>query len=221
MGNLIKQLRANGKSSYDDFDIYIRERNPSIPTKRTNKKTVPGMHGSYDFSSLYGEVIYEDRIIEYKFDITGWNIRDLDRERRRVLDWLMNINETQIIDDYSPNYYYLGSYSEGSWQEDAEQGLLTVKFSVYPFAISRIPMEVNFESIEDNKKEITIENKSSHRVIPTIITDNDILIELGGKSANLSKGEWTIDNFYLEKGENILQVSGKAKVCIKYNEEVF
>lgn len=217
---MIKQLRANGKSSYDDFGIYIKERNPSIPSKRTNKKTVPGMHGSYDFSTLYGEVIYEDRTIEYKFDITGWDVQDLDRERRRVLDWLMNINESQIIDEYMEGYYWQGSYLEGSWKEDAEQGLLTVKFSVYPFAISLFPMEVNFESTSE-KKEVTIDNKSSHRIIPTIITDNSINIELNDKRISLSKGEWTVDNFYLSKGENILLVSGKANVCIKYNEEVF
>ena len=46
---MIKQLVANGKSSYIDFGIYIKERNPSVPSKRKNIKTVPGMHGSYDF----------------------------------------------------------------------------------------------------------------------------------------------------------------------------
>ena len=93
---MVKQLFANGKSSYNDFKIYIKERNPSIPAKRKNIKTVPGMHGAYDFSDLYGEVIYENRTIEYKFDVTGWDIEDLDYERRRVMDWLLNINQTEI-----------------------------------------------------------------------------------------------------------------------------
>jgi len=218
---MIKQLIANGKSSFNDFGIYIKERNPSLPSKRSNTKTVPGMHGSYDFSSLYGEVIYESRIIEYKFDITGWNVEDLDNERRKVLDWLMNINEAKIIDEYSPNYYWYGSYSEGSWSEDAEQGLLSVKFLVYPFQISINPMEVNFNVSSTEKETILINNNSSHRVKPTIITTGDILIEMDSKSVSLSAGEWEVDDFYLNKGENTLSVSGSADVCIKYNEEVF
>lgn len=217
---MIKQLIANGRSSYNDFGIYIKERNPSLPSRRKNKKTVPGMHGSYDFSNLYGEIIYEDRTIEYKFDITGWNVEDLDSERRKVFDWIMNINNTKIIDEYSPNYYWLGSYSDGSWKEEAEQGLLTVKFSVYPFAISLNPIELNISITSNIKETITIENNSSHRVIPKIITSGNILVEYEGKSFSLSKGEWEVDNFYLEKGENVLSISGNANVCISYHEEV-
>ena len=218
---MIKQLIANGKSSYNDFGIYIKERNPSVPTKRRNIKTIPGMHGFYDFSSLYGEVIYEDRTIEYKFDITGWDVEDLDNERRRVMDWILNIHNTKIIDEYSPNYYWLGSYSDGSWKEDAEQGLLTVKFVVYPFAISINPRELYINISDNEEKNIIINNDSSHRVVPKIITDGTILIKKDELNITLSSGEWEIDNFYFEKGENNLLISGNANVCIKYNEEVF
>lgn len=217
---MIKQLIANGKSSYDDFGIYIKERNPSLPTKRKNRQTVPGMHGSYDFSLLYGEAMYDDRTIEYKFDITGWDIEDLDNERRKVFNWIMNIEQTEILDEYSPNYHWFGSYSEGSWKEDAEQGLLTVKFLVYPFAISNNPVEANFNINSNTKQSILIDNHSSHRVLPKIITDNNIRIERDGSSVSLSAGEWEIDNFYLEKGENTLLISGNANVRIEYLEEV-
>ena len=105
-------------------------------------------------------------------------------------------------------------------KEDAEQGTLTVKFNVYPFAISNNPIEVNFESTTD-EQEIKIDNTSSHRVVPTIITDGNILIKKDGKSVSLSAGEWEVDNLYFEKGENTLLVSGSANVCVKFYEEVF
>ncbi len=218
---MIKQLCSNGKSSYDDFGIYIKERNPSLPSKRKNSQTVPGMHGSYDFSSLYGEVIYNDRTVEYKFDITGWDVNDLDNERRKVFDWIININQTEILDEYSPNYHWFGSYSDGSWKENAEQGTLTVKFLVYPFAIANIPTEKNFNVTGNINQSIIIENNSSHRVIPKIITDNNVTVTKDGKSITLTQGEWEVDNFYLEKGENTLILNGNANVCFKYTEEVF
>ena len=136
------------------------------------------------------------------------------------MDWILNINETKIIDEYSPDYHWYGSYSEGSWKEDAEQGLLSVKFLVYPFAISNNPIEVNLISTS-TEKEVLVENKSSHRIVPTIITDGTILIKKDGKNISLSAGEWEVDNLYFEKGENELLISGNANVCIKYNEEVF
>ncbi|MBQ9657145.1 MAG: phage tail family protein [Clostridia bacterium] len=215
-----KQLMANGKRCYDDFGIYIKERNPSIPTKRKNYQTIPGMHGSYDFSDLYGEVIYENRTIEYKFDITGWDVEDLDTERRKVMDWIVNINQTEIYDEYSPNYHWLGSYDSGSWKEDVEQGLLTVKFIVYPFAISNKKVEVNIESTSE-QKELLITNNSSHRVMPIVVTDDSIQITKGESTISLSAGEWEIDGFYLDRGDNTIFVRGNANVCIKYDEEVF
>lgn len=217
---MIKQLRANGKSSYDDFDIYIKERNPSMPSKIINRQSVPGMNGSYDFSELYGEVIFKDRTVEYKFDITGWDVEDLDNERRKVFDWIINIHEVEIFDDYSPNYHWFGSYSDGSWKEDAEQGLLSVKFVVYPFAISNNPIELNLKSVPEKQK-VIIQNNSSHRIVPKIITSNQINIEIDDKKVSLNKGEWEINNYYLQKGENELVISGNADVCIKYYEEVF
>lgn len=216
----IKQLIANGKSSYNDFGLYIKERNPSLPTRRTNKLSVPGMHGTYDFSELYGEVIYDDRTVEYKFDITGWDVEDLDNERRKVLDWIMNIQNTEIVDEYNPNYHWLGSYENGSWKEEAEQGLLTVKFSVYPFAISNEYRDTYFQATS-KKETITINNESSHRIAPIIITDGNVLIEFGNQRISLASGEWRVENFYLLKGENKFVVSGNANVCIRYSEEVF
>lgn len=216
----IKQLIANGKSSYDDFGLYIKERNPSLPKKRSNKQTIPGMHGSYDFSMLYGEIIYEDRKIEYKFDITGWDIADLDTERRKVYDWILNIQNTEIIDEYCSNYHWLGSYDDGSWKEDAEQGELTITFSVYPFLISNNPIEL-YLTATNTKQNIEIDNQSSHRISPTIITDGNILIEYNNKTFNLSSGVWNLSDFYFNKGINNIVISGSANVCIKYNEEVF
>lgn len=218
---MIKQLIANGKSSYDDFGIYIKKRTPSLPNKRKNRQSVPGMHGSYDFSSMYGEVIYEDRLIEYVFDITGWDIEDLDNERRKVLDWIMNINDTEIYDDYSPNYHWYGSFDNGSWKEDAEQGLLTVKFIVYPFSISNRVIEANFNIDSLTKIPIIIDNHSSHKVLPKVKTNNNIVIEKNNNKIELTPGEWEISNFFLDKGENIILITGNAEVCISYYEEVF
>lgn len=217
---MIKQLIANGKASYDNFELYIKERNPSMPKRRKNNKTVPGMHGSYDFSLLYGEAIYDDREIEYKFDITGWDIEDLDKERRKVFDWIMNITNTKIYDEYMPGYYWYGSYSDGSWSEDAEQGLLTVKFLVYPFAIAINPIERKFSLLNSEEKEIRIYSESSHKVIPKIYTTGNITIKKGNSRISLSEGEWELDDFTLERGENIFLVSGNADVCISYIEEV-
>lgn len=218
---IVEQLTSNGISSYNDFKLYIRERILSPPVKRSNIQTVIGMHGSYDFSKIYGEVVWEDRTIEYKFDVISDNNFDLYSQLTKIYNWLCNIQDSNIYDTCYPNYHFRGSYQDATWSEDDGQGLLTVKFKIYPFKISNNTISSSFEITSTAKQEVMIINSSSHRISPKIRTTGYIAIENGNGNILLNAGEWAVEDFYLEKGTNILKISGPATVTFSYSEEVF
>ena len=58
----------NNKHSYNDFGLKILSRELNPPSKKKIKETLPFMNGSYDFSLLCGENVYEERTIKYVFD---------------------------------------------------------------------------------------------------------------------------------------------------------
>ena len=60
-------IKSN-KHSYYDFGLKIISREFNPPSKKKVKETLPYMNGSYDFSSLYGDNVYEERTVKYVFD---------------------------------------------------------------------------------------------------------------------------------------------------------
>lgn len=62
----MNEIIFNGKSSYKDLGVIVTYFKAQPPEPKTIKQDVPFMNGSYDFSKLYGEVFYNERIINCK-----------------------------------------------------------------------------------------------------------------------------------------------------------
>lgn len=219
----MKEIRINGKGSFSDFGLEIKGRNISIPEKRSIRKTIPFRNGSLDYSNINGEIYWEDRTLQYVFDIAEWTTEEMEQIKDKVLDWLLNVHETKIEDDYTQGYFYVGSYDSNSWKEDFGQGELSITFVVYPYKFDNTRTELNIVATLE-QQEITIINESSHRVIPIIVTDKEITIEINNNSYDLEVGENETSIYVLEKGINNWTITAKteeANVNISYRKEVF
>lgn len=133
---MIKQLIIDGKKSYDDFNVYIGTRNISQPKKKSVKESVPFSNVVYDFSKLDGEIYWDERTLKYEFDIAELSTEEMEIAKSKLLNWLLNVHDTDIYDPYIGDYHFHGSYDSDSWTEDFEKGTITVSFSVYPYKIS-------------------------------------------------------------------------------------
>lgn len=153
---MIKQLIINGKKSYDDFDVYIGTRNISQPKKKSIKETVPFSNMVYDFSKIDGELYWDHRTLKYEFDIAELTTEEMEVAKSKLLNWLLNVHDTDIYDPYIGDYHFHGSYDSDSWTEDFEKGTITVSFSVYPYKIANNDSSV----IETLEGEVTIESGS-------------------------------------------------------------
>lgn len=132
---MIKQLIIDGKKSYDDFNVYIASRKISSPTKKTIKESVPFSNVVYDFSKINGELYWEERKLEYSFDIAELSTEEMEVAKSNLLNWLLNVHDTDIYDPYIGDYHFHGSYDSDSWEEDFGAGTISVSFSVYPYKI--------------------------------------------------------------------------------------
>lgn len=132
----VKQLVINNKKSYDDFNVYISSRNIAPPKKKSIKESVPFSNVVYDFSKMNGELYWEERTLQYSFDIAEITTEDMEVEKSRLENWLMNVQDEDIYDPYIGDYHFHGSYDSHSWSEDFGAGELSVTFLVYPYKIS-------------------------------------------------------------------------------------
>lgn len=132
----MKQLVINGKKSYDDFGVCIATRKISQPKKKSIKGSVPFSNITYDFSKIDGEIYWEERTLEYAFDIAEFTTEEMEELKEKLLDWLLNVHDTDIYDPYIDGYHFHGSFDSDSWDEDFGAGTLGISFTVYPYKIS-------------------------------------------------------------------------------------
>lgn len=214
---MYKQVMANGKGSFNDFDLYINKRNIGIPNIKTIKETVPYMNGSYDFTLLNGEPNYEEREISYTFDIVGITIVEMEEIKQKVLNWAMNIQNTEIYDEYISNYYFKGSYSSSSWTEDGSAGELTLNFKVYPFMIAKNLKKYNI-TIEETS-EVIIKNNGGCSIMATVISTGPAQIKYNNSIYSITSGSYT-KYLKFKMGETKLELIGNnVDIEINFREE--
>lgn len=214
--SMTEGIRINDKHSYGDFGLYLKYRNIGLPNKKSIRQTVAFMNGYYDFSALNGAPAWEERIIEYAFDVTNDDPVELDYFVSVVLDWLANVQDADIHDDTMFNYHWHGSYESCTlnWDDSGMAVELIVSFVVHPFKISDIPVREDLVA-----GTYTIRNLGM-AVEPIVRSDADAAIQIGSYVTGIPANEDIKLEVNLERGDNTVIVTGEGTVKLWYYEEV-
>lgn len=224
---MLDQLIIGDKFSFDDFGASVAEEKISQPPKKEIKETIPFSNVTYDFSKINGEIYWEQRELEYVFEIIGVTPEDLTRKKTAFANWIMNVFEENIISPYDPDFHYVGTYKDMSPDDDEskEKSTITVKFAAYPFKIANRPKEYTFIIPALSEITATILNDSSHRITPTLTVDKNITLTLGNLSFSISAGEITDGDFKIDTGVNTVVLNSQnttdSTLTVRFYEEVF
>lgn len=221
---MIDQLIIGNTYSYDDFEANMKERKISEPKKKIIKETVPFSNVTYDFSAMNGEIYWEERELEYVFEITAMTPEQLEEKRIAFVTWIMNVQAEVIQDPFILDYHFIGTFEDISFEDEVEKTTITVRFTAYPYMIANRKKEYLFELPASEELSVKVTNNSSHRITPTLNSDVRLVIQKGDKSFSLSAGKTTDDTFKLEVGvntfvlQNLEDVTGTLR--IEFHEEV-
>lgn len=192
-------ITINGKNSFIDFGLVISDKTVGLPTKKVITDTVPFLNGFYDFSNVQGFSYFDDRYLEFIFDITADTQTELEELYTNVLIWLMDTNQSTIYDTESQKTY-VGSLDKWSVEEDILYKQLTVSFKCQPYSllatqtihvtslataylpIVQIPTPIKFVNGNDRSNVTLViykDNDSSHtnRYVETYILEPNQTIE--------------------------------------------
>ena len=214
----MKGISVKNKHSYNDFFLSIAERKISPPSLKRITETVPYMNGEYDFSCLDGEIALENRELYYSFEIAEISTEQMEETKQNFLSWLYSVVDSDIFDDYLPNYYFHGSLKNVEWTEDFGKGILNVTFSVYPYKFEKKETTINLSV--NQKIETTINVNSTHPIIPSIFTSNEINLEVNDNTFSLSNGKYSYEELKLSPGENKIIIEGTSEVVFTYRNEM-
>ena len=221
---MIDQLIIGDKASYDDFEASVRERTIRDGAKKEIRDSVPFSNVTYDFSAINGEVYWEEKELEYVFEIMADTPEELEEKKIAFKSWVMNVMGEKLYDPFIRDYHFKATFS-GIDVDDSEieKSTIVATFTAYPYMIANKAKvyEVTLEA----SKEIAVDvvNDSSHRITPTFSSDVEFTLKMGGSSYAIPSGETTDDSFKLAVGKNTLTVKAvkSGTLTISFFEEVF
>ena len=174
---MFDQLIIGARASYDDFGASLAGRKIKPPKKKSIKETVPFSNETYDFSRIGGELFWEERDLEYTFEMTADTPEELEDKKRAFTAWVANVFEDEIHDPYIPGYHFIGTYEDmdPEDEETLDKTTITVSFKAYPYAIANQPKI--YEQTIPPKTTITlvVVNEGVRRVVPTMMTESGVL----------------------------------------------
>jgi hypothetical protein len=224
---MIDQLIIGEKASFDDFEASLARRKIGQPAKKSIKQTVPFSNVTYDFTAFNGEIYWEERELEYTFEITATSPEELEEKKTAFASWIMNIMDAEIHDPFIPDYHFVGTFDDMDFED--EEGLdkttATVKFTAYPYKVANVPKVHDVVISPKGTQTFTMMNESSHKVTPTLITDGAIMVTIDNDSYSLSAGEYTDETIKIPTGLMTMIIanltSSNCSVSVSFCEEVF
>lgn len=221
---MIDQLIIGNKASYDDFEASVKERKVNKPQKKSIKETVPFSNVTYDFTAINGEIYWEERTLEYVFEITAATPEELEEKKQIFTSWIMNVMGEELRDPFILDYHFIATFDDIDINDsEIEKATITVEFTAYPYMIANTKKAHSFILKANAEVTKTIANDSSHRITPTFIADVPFTVTVGNSSYTIPAGETTDETLMLAAGANTLTVrAGETAGVLKieFFEEV-
>lgn len=222
---MIDQIKIGNKSSFTDFDASVCLRKIGKPKKKSIRETVPFSNIVYDFSAINGEVYWEERDLEYVFEITADTPKQLEVKKQAFATWIMNVSEEELKDPFIDGYHFKATYSDITEEDDesVEKTTITVVFKAYPYMIADDAKLFEVSLLAGEEIPISIACESSHRIAPTLNSDVAFDIKTVDAIYKFNAGEITADTFRLQTGVNNLTIVSELNgtLTISFREEVF
>lgn len=221
---MIDQLIIGDIASNDEYEASVASRAIHAPTKKSIKETVPFSNLTYDFSAINGEVYWNERALEYVFEIVADTPESLEEKKKAFLSWIMNVTNEKLIDPYIPDYHFLATFEDIKIDDsEVEKSTIAVTFSAYPYMIANEKTRYTFSLSAGEEVTAKITNGSSHRITPTLICDVPVTVAKGNMTYSMGAGEVTDEKIMLAVGVNELKIKASTAGTFKveFYEEVF
>lgn len=221
------QIIIGDKASFDDFAASVATRKVKMPKKKSIRETVPFSNITYDFSAIDGEIYWEDRELEYVFELTADNPEELEELKSRFAAWVMSVQGHELHDPYIPDYHFLATYDDMDPEDDEglDKCTLTVKFTAYPYKIANLPKVYDTLMQPSQSINLDVYNESDHPVSLSI--ENEVKVTLridSGSSASFTSGKGTYPTIRISKGLHTITIANSTAspghVLISFYEEV-
>lgn len=217
-----------------EYKMWLVERSAPTPEEKAITESVPFMQGHFDFSTILGGRVYENRPLTYQFEILERDYLTRKIFQTSLENWLMKGGYEPLYDDHAPEYHYLAK-CESVETADAYGGLtVNIEFDAYPFKIAELAEgndiwdTFNFEldvaqvtkfSVNGSVN-IILYNVGANNLTPAIKATAPMTIIKDGVSYSIPAGETNSYEFVLCQGENPMSIRGNGAIEFLFYKEL-
>ncbi|MFT8556008.1 hypothetical protein [Liquorilactobacillus hordei] len=230
-------INFDSKSSLTDFNCVINEANVGLPEKSKTRIQIPNTSLYYDYANIFGDV-YSERTLEYTFlicDVNALNTIELEHRKGMIANWLIPGSQHLLQDSAIPGYYFKAEVqSSPEYTDNTDYAFFKVSFICYPFRIRNfeegkdtwdtfdfdndVAQDTSF-SISESQK-IMLINTGSTVLSPGINVTGNLSITMNDETKTFTSGSYDDTGLVLERGENVVNLSGSGTVQFHFTKEV-
>ena len=212
---MINDVIFNGISAREDWNIVLTNAIIPLPKVKTSIVDIKGADGTLDLSEvLCGDVVYGNRDIKLTFDMM-----DLSNYPKLISDISNFIHgkKVKVVFTNDDEFYYVGRCEISQWEYNKNIGKIVINITADPFKYRLYETSNNYVLDDFNRGELIVHLQNDRmRVSPILNVSGDITLTYEGKSYKLQEGEQQLIAFTLKEGDNVIKLTGKGSVHIKY-----
>ena len=222
-------VKFGNKHSYDDFNVYLKEKDIGFPDVKRETVEIEGRDGCIDLSTvLTNDVKYKNRKLSFTFQAIGSKF-DFPNIISKISNYLHGRNYHVVLDD-DKTFYYEGNVTINKFKTNKALGEITIDVDAQPYKMEVVatgePWIWDTFSFVDgiiHTSELTVNGTATINLInrrkvvsPTITCSDAMSATLNGVTVQLKKGENKVFDFRLKEGDNVVTFKGNGKVNIMY-----
>lgn len=204
-------VKFGDKHSIDDWDLLMTNKTIEDAEPKITEIDIPGSDGKLDLSEWTGEILFNNRILTFNFDIfdspsNWWTLKE-------EITKYVHGKKHKIVLDQDNKYYYFGRCKVTDFSNETTVAHLTIECDCEPFKYKK---DVTTKSITGTGT-LNLSN-GRKRVMPTITSNESMQFTFENKTFVVN-GALQSPDIILKEGNNIIEViSGTGTLTATYQE---
>lgn len=228
-GTGIEYVDFDGIRTDKDWNLDLLSVRIAPPEIKSKTIDIPGLDGVIDLSSIFGDIRYQNREIEYVFsafcDYPGWP------DTVSQISNYLHGQKRKAINGFDRSFYWEGRFSIDSEKTDPALQQMTITGNVDPYKYDvedgsgpwkwdpfsfRTGIIRNYSNRQINGTGTVTITGRRKQVNPTIITDAAMTVECEGTAVNLQPGATVVYELQLGEGRHDLNFTGFGTATVLY-----
>lgn len=210
----MKGIKFGNYHSYEDFSLILNNRTIQNPSIKTEYVDILGASGRLDLTEYFGSVNYSNRKLSFKFEtkLRRQEFYDMFEEISNALHG----RRMSIYLDEDPYFYFDGRINVHEYKSSERVGSIVIEADCEPFKLETHETNYQFNLQGEQQEGVLVNLKM--RVSPKVevVSDSSVTLKFGSLTYVLTSGTYSMPEFVLEEGDNLITMLGNGQINISY-----